>query len=470
MRKILLIMLMMIFSSSTAFATKLPEDLQNYFSSVFPKTMYRFDGVVILPDSTVYLPLIPAKPVEIEQIEVKSTLPSGKALSNKPEVIIFNNSYVFLKVIPSPNGKKTVLVPDTVPVEISTGLLPQDMLVPSGLFIPENLKGIIGNLDVDLVDSHTLKVAAPLIKNNATTPVEQFKDKVYYVATGYAKNIQVINSQNRAPIYSLEQKYVPNDLKGYDNLYLLVTYYGSNVMNVISLFDEQVIKQIHFDTEPDEIIVVPEKKVAYVASAKGSSIYVVNLETMTLSKQVKINGFCEKFTLSDDGTKLFYVDKKNNEIWAIELDNKYLLKDIGKFPNVSKIAYANGKIYIASRTKGRLAIVNYETNGLVAEAPITEKPIDMIVFGDNLFVLGATENVIQVLDTLEDELTDTIYLNTNGFSSKITKVDGTNLAIVSDSRASVYCVLDLKTKQVIKANTIEVPIRSIVVTDRIKKQ
>lgn len=469
MRKFWIALFLMLFTSTSVFATKLPEDLQNYFNQTFPKTMYRFDGVVILPDATVYLPLIPAKPVEVEQIEVKSTLPQGKALSNKPEVIIFNNSYVFLKVIPSPNGKKTVLVPNTVPVEISTGLLPQDMLVPSGLYIPENLKGIIGNLDVDMVSTPTLHVSVPQAKNNATNPVEQFRDKMYYVATGYAKNIQVLHAQNKAPVYSLEQKHVPNDMKGYDNLYLLVTYFGSDTMNVISLFDEQVIKQIHFETEPDEIIVVPEEKIAYVASAKGSSIYIVNLENMTLSKQIKINGFCEKFTLSDDGTKLFYVDKKNNEIWAVELDNKYLLKDIGKFPNVSKIAYVNGKIYIASRTKGRLAIVDYKTNALVAEAPITEKPVDMISDGTNLFVLGATENVIQVLDTNEDELTDTIYLNTKGFSSKMTKVDGTDLAIVSDSRANVYCVLDLKTKQIIKANTIEVPIRSIVVTDKVKK-
>ena len=46
---------------------------------------------------------------------------------------------------------------------------------------------------------------------------------------------------------------------------------------------------------------------------------------------------CEKLTLSDDGTKLFYNDKQTREIWAVELDNNYLMKLVGKFPNVSKI-------------------------------------------------------------------------------------------------------------------------------------
>lgn len=67
-------------------------------------------------------------------------------------------------------------------------------------------------------------------------------------------------------------------------------------------------------------------------------------------------------------------------IWAIELDNNYLLKEIGKFPNVSKIVYTNNKIYITSRTKNRLAIIDYDTINLIAEIEICEKSIDMLAF------------------------------------------------------------------------------------------
>ena len=250
---------------------------------------------------------------------------------------------------------------------------------------------------------------------------------------------------------------------------MIVTSYGSPTINIISLADEDIIKQIHLATKPDEILIDNEKKIAYVSSAEGSSIYVVNLESMTLSKQIKINGMCEKLTLSDDGSKIFYFDKKTHEIWAIELDNNYLLKDIGKFPNVSKIAFNNNKIYITSRTKNHLAIIDYDTNGLIAEIPICEKPVDMISHENSVYILGATDNVVQVIDTQIDKLTDSIYLNTKGFSTNIDKIENTNLAIVSDSRASIYCVLDLTNKRVVKASAIEVPIRTIVVTDKVKK-
>lgn len=473
MRKFLTLLMVIFMTSTTGFAAKIPTNIQNYVEKSFPNTNFRFDGVIILPDSTVYLPLFPAKPVDVENLAVKSTIPTGKTLAQKPEIIIFNNDYVFLKVINDKSGKKTILAPSIVPAEISNGLLPQDMLVPRGLIIPDNLKGIIGNLDISIAENPGLKIDVPQPKNSKTpnniTPFTQLKNKTFYIATGYSKNIQVINSENKSPAYALSQNYVPNDMKSYDNKFLLVTSFGSTTLNVISLEDEDIIKQIHFPTEPEQILIDKDKKIAYVSSSQGTSIYVVNLENMTLSKQIKINGMCEKLTLSSDGTKIFYFDKKTNEIWAIELDNNYLLKDIGKFPNVSKIAFANNKIYITSRTKNHLAIIDYETNGLITEIKICQKPVDMLVYKNNLFILGAIENIVQVIDTETDALVGSIYLNTKGFSTNITEIDNSQYAIISDSRAAIYCVLDMNTKQVVKASAIEVPIRTIVVTDKVKK-
>lgn len=471
MRKILIGLAIILATSTATFAARIPNDMQKYIENTFQKTNFRFDGVIILSDATTYLPLFPANEIEVENIEIKKTFPENKTLKDKPEIVIFNNNYVLLKVINDPSGKKTVLSPNPAPAEISSGLLPQDMLVPRGLIIPENFKGIIGNLNIDLAENSGLKVSVPQPQNgkNIVKPVTELKDKTFYVATGYSKNIQVINSDNKNPSYALAQNHVPNDMKVYNDQYLLVTSYNSTIMNVISLADEDIIKQIHFTSTPDEIIIDKNKDIAYVSSADGESIYVVNLNTMTLSKQIKVNGMCEKLTLSEDGSKMFYFDKKTNEIWAIELDNNYLLKDIGTFPNVSRIAFSNNKIYITSRTKGHLAIVDYNTNGLIAEVPVIAKPVDMISYENNLFILGAYDNVVQVLNTKTDELTDTIYLNTKGFSNRIYPVENSNLAIISDSKASIYCVLDMKTKQILKANAIEVPIRTIVVTDQIVK-
>ena len=474
MRKIIIVLALLLAVTSCAYASELPKEIKSIVSNEFPQTNFRFDGVVILPDNTIYLPVIPARIINPEEIKVSSTIPTDKTIAQKPDVIIFNNDYVLLKVLEDKEGKKSITKLQTPPHQLKSGLLPQDMLVPHGLMIPENLKGIIGNLEISTINEPTLKVILPSNKNenslvNSLSEIPQLKNKTIYATTNFTKNIQVLNPSKQTPEYALSQENIPISMKGYDGEFLLVTLYNKKSIDVISLADEQIIKQINLKTQPDEIIIDSKNKIAYIASPEDSSIYILSLENMTLKKQLKLNGMCEKLTLSEDGSKLFYVDKKTNEIWVVELDNGYLLREIGRFPNTSKIAYANNKIYITSRTKNRLAIIDYKTIGLVGETLITEKPIDMLVFNDKLYVLGAINNEICVIDTTTDQLTDIIELGTDGFSTKIFRIDDTNIAIVTDSKAKKYSIIDLGMKKVIKNNFVEIPINSVVVVDKVKK-
>ncbi len=474
MKKLLICLGIMMITAVSANAAKIPDNIQTYVNKDFPQTNFRFDGVIILPDNTIYLPLFPAKIINPETLQIKTTYPAGKTLVDKPNVVIFNNDFVLLKVLTDTKGNKTVYRFANPPMEIRTGLLPQDMLVPKGLQIPDNMKGIIGNLEIKTATDPGIKVQVTPKNTNSgglktLTTLPQLKNKTFYVASPYSKNIQVFNQATKTPDYALAQKNVPISMKAYDNKFLLVTSYDKPSIDVISLADDQIIKQIYIKTQPDEIVIDKNKKIAYVSSAEDSSIYMVNLETMTLFRQIKITGMCEKLTLSEDGSKLFYYDKKTRDIWAIELDNDYLLKEIGKFPNVSKIAFVNDKIYITSRTKNHLAIIDYKTIGLIAETETSDKPVDMLVFHDKLYILCAIDNVIEILDTTTDAITDKIYLSTYGFSTKIYHIDGTNIALITDTKASTYTIFDLGAKKVIATNPIDIPVSSIVVTDKIKK-
>ena len=472
MRKILIALALVLMMSGNAYAAKLPNDVKALVNQSFPETNFRFDGVIILPDNTIYLPVIPARILNPETVEIAQTIPAGKKLSDKPDVIIFNNDYALLKVTDLSDGRKGILKMQTPPQQLKSGLLPQDMLVPRGLVIPENLKGIIGNLEIATIHDPTLKVVPSNGKNtvvNSLSLIPQLANKTIYATTNFTKNIQVVNPSKQTPEYALAQETIPISIKGYDGKFLLITSYNKKSVDIVSLADEQIIKQIDLNTQPDEIIIDNKNKIAYITTPSDASIYVLSLETMTLKKQLKLNGMCEKLTLSEDGTKIFYVDKKTNEIWAVELDNQYLLKEIGRFPNTSRIAYANGKIYLTSRTKNRLAIIDYATVGLVGETDITEKPVDMLVYKDMLYILGAVNNEICVIDTKTDKLTDIIKLGTEGFSTKIFRIDDTDLAIVTDTQAKKYTMVDLSAKKVIKSNSVEIPINSIVVVDKVKK-
>lgn len=475
-KKSLITLMTAIMLTGSAYAAKIPDDVKSFVSKDFPKTTFRFDGVIILPDNTIYLPIIPAKIINANPLTIKSTIPAGKTLTQKPDAIIFNNDFALLKVIENDKGQKSVVRLQNPPMELRTGLLPQDMLVPRGLVIPDNMKGIIGNLQVATMKDPTLKVEigpvrskAPVSSMNTIAALPSLKNKTIYASTNLSKNILVLNPAKQTPEYALAQTNIPISIKGYAGKFLLVTSYNKKSMDIISLADEEVIKQIDFKTQPNEIIIDAKNKIAYVSSAEDSSVYIISLETMTFKKQLKLNGMCEKITLSDDGTKLFYSDKQTNEIWAVELDNEYLLKEIGRFPNVSKIAFSNGKIYITSRTKNRLAIIDYDTLGIIGETEITPKPVDMLLFNNKLYILGALKNEVYVIDTNTDQITDILDLGTNGFSTKICRIEGTNLALVTDTKASKYSLIDLGTKKILATNPIDIPINSIVVVDKVKK-
>ena len=470
----------MLTTATTAFAAKIPDNIKTFVKKDYPKADFRFDGVIILPDGTIYLPLYPALVKKPEAIKLEKTYPENKNLTEKPDIAIFNNDFVLLKVLVDQKDRKTVLNLPNPPIEVRTGLLPQGMLVPKGLIIPDNIKGIIGNLKIATAQDAGLRVKAEAllkyqpttskVSKNLVTTVPQLQNKVLYIATCYSKNIHVVSGENRYPDYGLAQKSIPFDIKtSADDKFLLVTTYAKTFVDVISLADERVIKQIDLTTPAEEIIIDKVNNKTYVSSSEASGIYIIDLGTMTLKQKIKVKGMCEKLYISDDGKKLFYTDKKTNDVWVIELDNNFVIKNVGKFPNVSKIAFDQGKIYITSRTKNRLAIIDYATLGLIKEIDVEAKPVDMMTYKGNLYILSAQKNAIQILNTTTDEITDTICLNTAGFSTKIHHVKNTNIAIITDTKAGKYSVLDLDKKQVIKTNPLEIPVSQIVVANKIKK-
>ena len=458
--------------AGSAIATTLPSGVEDIVKQSFPDAQIRFDGVIVLPDGTVYLPLIPSKLNSEDEVKITATYPAGRQMKQKPDAVILNNDYVLLRMITTSGGKNTLINLTAPPIEMRTGLLPQDMLVPKNLTVPASLKNIIGNLniattkDVGLIVQVTQSSATGGVNSLASVP--QLKNKDIYLTSNVSKYIQVVSPEKRGAKYALYQDEAPVSMKGFEG-FLLVTSYGKNSVQVISLADEKVIKEISLKTRPEEIVIDKTNKLAYVSSGEDASMYVISLENMTLKKQIRLNGMCEKVLLSDDGTKIFYNDKQTSEVWAIELDNEYLLKEIGKFPNVSKIAYADGKVYITSRTKNRLAIIDYETNGLMSENTVSNKPVDMFIADSYLYVLCAGDKALYVIDTTLDASVDVIELSEHSFPTRITPVEGTSLALITDAKSGAYSILDTKSRKIAAVNKIDIPVGMVYVTNKIKK-
>ncbi len=475
MRKFLILFIVLILNILSVSAANLPSQVVEYIKKDFPKAEIRFDGLIAI-EETLYLPLFPAKFTSAEKLTIKKTAPANETLKKLPDIVVFNNDFVLLKVI-NKDDKKTVLYQETPFYEVRTGLLPQDMLVPKGLIIPANIKTIIGGLRIATEEEKGLKVSSELtkethisttVKKDLVTTVSQLKDKVFYIITCKSKNIHVMQSDKSSPEYALSMPSIPIDLKSYKN-FLLVTAYNLYELNVISIADEAVIKTFEFDSQPEQIVIDRKSQKAYITTPSTSSIYIIDLVSMNLKQKIQVNGWCSKLYVTSDGTKLIYVDKNTNDVWSVEINNDYAIKEIGIFPNISAIAYSENKIYLASRTKNRIAIIDYATLSEVGEIEVSQKPVDMLLYYGNLYILSAENSILQVLNTQTDKITTTINLNTGVFATNIYKLDNTNIAVITGARAGKYSVLNLDKKQVIKTLPIDVPVSKIVILNKVKK-
>ena len=121
MKKFLLLLGILYATAIPALATKLPDDVQAMLKKTFPTADIRFDGVIILQDGTVYLPLYPAKIKSPETFAIQTTYPAKTPLQKCPEVVVFNNDFVLLKVIVNQNGTKTFKKFDKPPIEVKSG-------------------------------------------------------------------------------------------------------------------------------------------------------------------------------------------------------------------------------------------------------------------------------------------------------------------------------------------------------------
>lgn len=481
MKKFWILLLVYLSFATTCFAGKIPTDIENILKKSFPSVDIRFDGVIILPDGTIYLPLYPAKIKNPEETLVAKTFPENTDITQKPDAVIFNNDFALLKVLTNNDGTKTVMKFDKIPNEIRTGILPQDMLIPKNLIIPENMKTIAGNLSIKISPEKNIKIAPIEMDNeksktkilsikqsNKVGSVPELKEKVLYVLTHYTKDIQVVNAENNTPEYALAQKTIPNKVAiTPDNKFLLVTTFNSTLLNIISLADDMIIKQLDLTTVGGDIVIDEKSNCAYVASPNASTIYQVALSDMTLKKKVKVNGRCEKLALADG--YMIYIDKLTNKIWSIELDNEYTLKDLGIYPNISKIVYSNGRVFVTSRTKSRVAVIDYKNQTLLAEFDSVKKPTDMVEYKGALFILSSEENIIQVINTNNFEQIAMIQLGNDGFSTRFVQIPNSKIVLIPDAKQGMYSIVDLQKKSFLKTNVLTLPVSNIVVGKNIRK-
>lgn len=372
-KSIICAFLILITSSLSAQATQLPKELKDYLMIQKKVPTIRFDAVVVYGPNVMYLPVFPAYPEKVDAIKIKETYPKNQTMDQLPDMVLFNNNIGLLKIIRTDNQTLSVRNIENLPVEIKTGLIPQDIMVPRGLILPENLAGILGDVQIPMYGSArtsgfiTSRKTAPLPGGKRVAEVKRekvpnsLKNKLFFVNNFQTEYLQVFSPAVSEPLYSLKTSGVMKDIKPILNgKFLLAATANKKNLDVIDVDNEYVAKNIDLTAYPTEIAVDNENKKAYVASIKDESLSVIDLDKMAFKEKIQLVGAPQRLSVSDDGKRLAYEDMKTSAIYVLDLDMNYENKLITTYPNTSKLILKDNVIYAIARTQPKLRIINFD--------------------------------------------------------------------------------------------------------------
>lgn len=373
LKAIILSMLILCISSVSAYAAQLPRDMKDYLQAQKKVPSIRFDGIVIYNNDVMYLPVIPAYPEKVDTLKIVKTYPLNQSMDSLPDMVLFNNNYALLKIIKAGSNVLTVRNMTDIPSEILTGSLPQDIVVPRGLVFPENLAGILGDVQIPFVGSAKSQsfvsgrrsIPLPTGKRVDNTKKYQvpaaLKNKLFFVNNFQTEYLQVFSSSVSEPLYSLKTSGVMKDVKSFQNgKYLIAATNRQKNLDIIDVADEYVVKHIDLTACPSEIVVDDANNLAYVASVDDESLFIIDLNSFSIKEKVQLVGSPQRMSLSKDGTMLAYVDIKTSDIYILDLKNDYENKLISNYPNATKLILDDGVVYVVARTAPKLRVIQFD--------------------------------------------------------------------------------------------------------------
>ncbi len=443
-------------------ATQLPQPIVNFVKSKYPDATIRFDGLIELSDHTMYLPVLPLTYAKTETpTGIIKTIPANTDFTKKPDMILFANNLALLKLV-TINNMLTVNYSPEIPLNVKLGLLPQDLIVPRGLALPTELKVIMGNLRIaiipkkdkdDLVffgnpeSKNNKNVTFSKKKNNGKnlSELDCIKHKAVYAANFKENLINLIDSDTGRINKTMKLPSIPSNIAlTHDCRYLLVTSSALNKLYVIDTISEIFLKEIEVGKYPKSILIPEHSNKAYIANRFSSSISEIELDNMILNKEINIIGNPENLTFNENNKNILYNDTISGNIYTLDI-NSGISKKIAQVDNISKINISDYYLFVLSRTSNELLVYDLKTNERIAKIQVGEKPVDIQIPENkkHVYLLSAGSDELNIINTDELKIKNTIKLNSGGFPGSMTILDREKKILITNHDAYELIIFDM---------------------------
>lgn len=469
--------------SPIASASKLPNDVWNFIKEQLPKAQQRFDSVLTLNDDVMYIPLSPPSTVMVDEIKVEYVYPANKSLKELPEVVLLNNGYSLLKVFKDEKGNYTLTQKDDLPIKVRLGLMPQDMLTPIGLKMPESLKLTLGDLLIPSKEEGSLTLKdnenkekqqnayAPVVKRNEFIPTVNFKDKKTFINPRNSKFLEVYDGTSQNPLYELKLTSMPlKIITSEKSKVALVLYWSGKKIEIIDLKDERIIGSIELDANATDVVLNKKENIAYVSSQNANAIYLINLNSMQLDRIIKLDQKPAKLAYNESDDTIAFFDEYSSKVFLMTKENdNYSVKALGEISNLSKILIDENNIYAISRLQNQLSIFSKKESKLSSTIDLDIKPTDAVLHQGKIFILCSKDGYINVYDTNENKIISREQIAKDGFYSNMTLIPNENNIMITGINSKKYLIYNLETMKLAHGQESYIDVANIIILDKAQR-
>jgi|GEM_PF-2212600 len=514
---------------SPSWATDLPPAVLNYLKSRDPAVNVRFDGLVSFPNGERYIPVIPQDPMLTQESQgVVSIVPEKSAY---PDLVEFDNHYFLLRLIETSSGRLTFAKLDNYPIQLKEGLLPQDLVLPDNLYIPLELKVILGALPYNPTykapasSSAQTPVKQP-VKNTPKTPavpnvivhatthspnkttqtplasgdkiMSQGKAETPFPtapknsaakhglssSTGYIYDLETQKLLQINAVTGKEEAEVPLDsvpsslLLSRDGKLLFAPCQSNNELVVIDTHANLIKTRLPVGERPTHALLLPKYHQIAVSNMFSPFLSVVDTETLLAEKdKVVLPGNGGVMAVYPEAVQLrpatlppplnaakdnitlplppraAIADATEGKIYILNLDTRLVEKTFNAPPDISAItvlssAEGGWEIWVASRTKNQVVLLDGQTGTTLVTMEVGRKPLAFANDKDTLFVLCAGDAKLSVINRIKRTLSEPLPLEENSFPSAMMSLEDTRRAYITTAGSDRLFVLNMSTKSI----------------------
>lgn len=461
-----------LWSGLSAWATELPPGILNYLRQKDTQVKVRFDGLVLFSNGESYVPVIPQDPdLNPDSQQVIATIPENVKY---PDIIQFDNNFFLMKLVLTSSGRLTFPKMAEYPMQLREGMLPQDFVMPNNLFIPVELKIILGALPYNPT---YVPAKNPLIVSPSVTLAKQGGQAAQFTVTNRLTYVFDLNGQKVLSIEPLTGKVtgevplgsVPAGMKlSPDGSLLFIPCLSTNELVVIDTGANLVKTRVPVGQRPDSVLYAPDLKEVIVSNRYSSFLSVVDVSKLQGGANITLPGNGGPMALIPGEPQLLVADSGKSQLYLVNLKTRTVEKKIPSPSDISAIkALKNSdgglEIWVASRSNDQVSVIDLK-GAVLKTLTVGQKPVDMIVYDNQLFILSAGDARFDVIDLGRKQLKPAIPLLADSFPSGVVAVPAEQRAYVTTAGSTDFIIFNLALGQVEKTVPVEFRAGMIAIT------